>query len=227
MLDAILYVVRTGCQWRMLPRDFPPWKTVYTVFWRWRRSGVWAKVHDALRRLVRKEAGKKPTPTVAIVDSQSVPAAEGGDQRGYDAGKKITGRKRHIAVDTLGLIWALVVHGADWQDHDGASIVLSRLQLVCRRIKVVFGDSAYGRGGLPAWAREKYGWVLQTVLRPVGLKGFMVLPKRWIVERTFGWMTFRRRLSKDYERNPNTSEAMTYIFMIDLMSRRLARKKRF
>jgi putative transposase len=226
IIDAVLYVVRTGCQWRQLPRDFPKWKTVYTVFWRWRKTGVWEQVHDFLRRQVRRAAGKKPTPTAAILDSQSIRTAEGGDLRGYDAGKKITGRKRHLAVDTLGLVWMAVVHAADWQDHDGACIVLSHLQFWCRRLKVIFADAAYGRNQLPEWVRSTFGWVLQTVLRPVAVEGFVVLPKRWIVERTFSWLARYRRHSKDYERNPETSETFIYIAMINLMSRRLARQKR-
>lgn len=224
ILNAILYVVRTGCQWRQLPSNFPKWKTVYNVFWRWRKLGLWEQIHDALRRRVRQAAGKKPTPSVAIVDSQSIRTAEGGEERGYDAGKKITGRKRHIAVDTLGLVWAVVVHGACWQDHDGAGFVFNKLRAF-GRLRVLFADSAYARQGLPAWVKETFGWLLQTVLRPVGMKGFVVLPKRWIVERTFAWLARWRRHSKDYERNPQTSEAMIQISMIALMSRRLAHTK--
>lgn len=223
VLNAIFYVVRTGCQWRQLPRDFPPWKTVYTVFWRWRRSGAWKRMHDALRELERERQGKRPTPTVAIVDSQSIRTAEGGEDRGYDAGKKITGRKRHLAVDTLGLVLAVVVHAADLQDHDGVLFVFKRLQAAFTRLKVVFADGAYGRNGLPAWVRATFGWILQTVLRPVNASGFVVLPKRWIVERTFAWISRYRRHSKDYERNPETSEAMIHLAMINLMSRRLAK----
>lgn len=222
VLNAILYVVRTGCQWRMLPSDFPKWSTVYGIFWRWRNQGVWQKIHDALREKTRRKAGKKSTPTVAIIDSQSVRTAEGGSRRGYDSGKKITGRKRHLAVDTLGLVLSVVVHAASWQDQDGACWVLEKLAAKFRRLKVIFGDAAYGRANLPDFVRDTFGWILQTVLRPVGVKGFVVLPKRWIVERTFAWLARYRRHSKDYERTTASSEAFTYIAMIALMSKRLA-----
>ena len=185
--------------------------------------GTWQKIHDALRAKTRLAAGKKSTPTVAIVDSQSIRTAEGGEQRGYDAAKNITGRKRHVAVDTLGLLLAVVVHRADCQDQDGAKWVIEKLGAQFRRIKVVFGDVAYGRSGLPEWVQEAFGWILQTVLRPVGVKGFVVLPKRWIVERTFAWLVRHRRHSKDYERTTASSEALTYIAMISLMSKRLAK----
>jgi putative transposase len=226
IINAILYVVRTGCQWRMLPKNFPNWSTVYNVFWRWRNDGTWQKIHDALRAKVRKNAGKKSTPTVAIIDSQSIRTAEGGEERGYDAGKKITGRKRHVAVDTLGLLLAVVVHGAGCQDQNGAKWVLEKLGKHFCRLKIIFGDSAYGRSGLPDWVQETFGWILQTVLRPVGVKGFVVLPKRWIVERTFAWLARHRRHSKDYEKTTASSEAITYIAMISLMSKRLAKTKR-
>ena len=222
IINAILFVVRTGCQWRLIPKDFPNWNTVYGVFWQWRNDGTWQRIHDRLRAKVRKAAGKKSTPTAAIVDSQSIRTAEGGEERGYDAGKKISGRKRHIAVDTLGMILVIVVHGAGWQDQHGAEWVMDKLAEQFRRLKVVFGDSAYGRSGLPQWVNETFGWALQTILRPVHVKGFVVLPKRWIVERTFAWLARYRRHSKDYEKTAASSEAITYIAMINLMSKRLA-----
>jgi putative transposase len=223
IVEAILYVNRTGCSWRSLPHDFPNWQTVYSVFWQWRLIGHWRTVHDALRDQLRHAEGRKTSPSAASIDSQTVKTTEAGGERGYDAGKKINGRKRHIVVDTLGLILAVVVHSAALQDYDGARLVLARMGTAYRRLKVIWADSAYGRNGLPDWVRAAHGWLLQTILRPVGAVGFVLLPKRWVVERTFAWLGRYRRHSKDYERTTESSEAMIYISMIHLMSRRLAR----
>ena len=213
ILNAIWFLVRTGCQWRNLPHDFPKWKTGYNVFWQWRNDGIWQKIHDALCTMVRKIKGKKPTPSVGIIDSPTLKTTENGGERGYDAGKKINGRKRHIIVDTLGLIMSLVIHAADIQDQDGAKLAIAALGERFKRLLVIFADAAYKRCGLPDWVMQWFGWILQPALRPVDVKGFVVLPKRWIVERTFAWINKYRRNSKDYERNTESSKAMIDIAM--------------
>jgi transposase len=224
ILDAVFYLVAEGIRWRALPKDFPPWQTVYGFFTRWRDDGTWQRVHDALRDQVRLLEGREPLPTAAVIDSQSVKAAEtvGAARRGFDGGKKINGVKRHVAVDTLGLLLVVMVTAASVQDRDGACGLLSLLQERFSTIRMVWADGGYG-GRLVTWAAKVIRLTVTIVKRTDDMKGFVVLPRRWVVERTLGWLTRNRRLVRDYERRADTHEAMTTIAMIALMSRRLAR----
>ena len=226
IVDAILYVVRTSCSWRQLPADFPPWGTVYWYFARGEADGTTEPVHDALREQVRLAAGRQAEPTAGVIDSQSVKGADtvGHDSRGYDAGKKINGRKRFIVTDTLGLLITVMVCAASVQDRDGAKSILLDLYYKAPGLRCVFADGGFA-GKLVDWAARILRMVIEVVRKPDGQRGFEVLPRRWVVERTFGWLMGYRRLVRDYERLPEHSESMIRWAMINTMSARLARGK--
>jgi putative transposase len=221
ILNALFYLLKSGCAWRMLPHDLPKWQTAYYYFRLWKRAGVWYQINDVFRRQLRLQDGRAAEPSAAIIDSQTVKTTEQGGPRGFDGGKLLNGRKRHILVDTLGLLLVVIVHAANVQDRDGAKLVFGKLTGRFPRLQKVWADGAYG-GQLLDWVKQRFTWVLDIVKRDPLVKGFKVLPKRWIVERTFGWLSHCRRLSKDYEGLTETSEAFVYTAMIRLMVRRLA-----
>lgn len=227
IVNAVLYQLRGGAAWRMMPHDLPHWGITYHYWRLWRKDGSWERVHDALRTAVRESVGKNAEPSAAIVDSQSVKTTDRGGVRGYDAGKKVNGRKRHLMVDTLGLVWLIVVSAASTQDRDGARTLLEALSTGMYRLRTIWADGGYA-GALVGWVeslRKTEKVRLELVTRDRKGKGFQKLPHRWIVERTFGWLHRWRRLSKDYEYLTDTSESTVHVVMIYLMVRRLAPPK--
>ena len=220
IINAIRYVLRNGCAWRNLPHDFPAWQSVYYYFDKWRKSGFWKALNKYLRRKLREEEGKLADCSVGIADSQS---AKGSvhEENGYDGGKKVNGRKRHILVDTMGLLIVVIVTTANVSDKKGLEKVLEAIKGTMPRLQVIKADQGYVSARLGRWVLDVCGWILEVTKKPEG-KGFQVIPQRWVVERTFGWLGNYRRLSKDYEVLASTSEAFIYMAMCDIMAKRLA-----
>ena len=223
IVNGIFYVLRGGNAWRMIPHDLPPWQTVYGYFNRWSKAGLWQKMNDALRDAVRLRTGRDAEPTAAILDSQSVKTTAVKGARGYDRAKKVNGRKRHILVDVMGLLLLVHVHKASIQERAGAKSLLQRVKAKgFARLALIWADGGYSGQPMRDWVFKLAGWLFTVVHRPDDAQGFVLLPRRWVVERTFAWLGNFRRLSKDYEVLPRHSEAMIYAAMVHIMLRRLA-----
>jgi putative transposase len=220
VVNAILYLLVTGIQWRYLPRDYPKWQSVYSYFRQWRHDGTWRRLHDTLHAQVRRLDERHKHPTAGCLDSQSIKTTLVGGTRGFDNGKLIKGRKRHLLVDTLGLLLAVVVTAASVSENAGAKLLFKQLRGCAKKLRLVWVDGGY-KLGLFTWVTERFHFRLRQVLRRDEQKGFCVLPRRWVVERTFSWLNNCRRLSKDYEFLTATSETFIYIAMTRLMLRRL------